>query len=180
MKIIVFIKLIFDKIFWKTIFELIYIWYIKKFVKYYTHISYLPLFNFSEIMKGDFEYLFVGRKTRRVPKILFINVFREMNFQFTVRDNEYIRKKAELAVNESKYIRTGDARWLREYNVLNKEISDIKNAPFNLDTFTDYIEQTFNFAPGSIDTKKISTEKAFNNFQKAINHNKAQISKNKK
>ena len=169
---IVFIKLMFDKIFWKTVKELIYIWYIKKFVKYYIHIDYLPLFNFAEIMKGKFEYLFVGKK-RRPPKIFFANIFAEMNFQFKELDNTHLRNKADLADYYSKYIRTANKRWLNEYNTLKKKIDNVEHTTFNLDEFTDYIEQTFNFAPGSIDVKKISTAKAFNNYQKAIKHRKA-------
>ena len=166
------IKLIFTKIFWKTIFELIYIWYVKRFVKYYTHIDYLPLFNFAEMMKGKFEYLYVGRKNRRIPKIYFLGIFEEMNFQFKVLDNSHLRDIADLADYQSKYVRTGLSRWLNEYNTLKKKISEVKRSTFNLDDFTDYIEHTYKFAPGSIDPKKISTSKAFNNYQKAIEHNK--------
>lgn len=168
MKIKALAILIFNTIFLKTIIELIFIWYVKKFRKYYTHIDYLPLFNFAEILKGKFEYLYHKPKNKRAPRIYFAQIFNEMNFQFHHIDNSYLRNKADLADYYSKYIRTANKRWLNEYNTLKKKIDDTKRVPFNLDRFTDYIEQTFNFAPGSINVKKISTSKVFDNYQRAI------------
>ena len=172
MKIFKFTYLLFDSSFWKTIRELIFIWYVKKFRKFYTHIDYLPLFNFAEIMKGKFEYMYHKPENKRAPKIYFANLFAEMNFQFRNLDNSHLRDKADLADYYSKYVRTNNKRWLNEYNTLKKKINEKVKGKFNLDAFTDYIEHTFNFAPGSIDTKKISTSKAFSNYQKAIAHNK--------
>ncbi len=168
-----FIKLIFTKIFWKTALELSISMYILKFRNYYTHIDYLPLFNFAEIMKGNFKYLYVNRKYKRVPNVAFANIFQEMNFQFKSLDNKHLRQLADLADYESKYIRTGNKRWLNEFNSLDKKIKKKKRKPFNLDEFTDYIERTYNLVPGSIDTHKISTAKAFTSYQKAIKYNKA-------
>lgn len=165
----IFLKLLFLESFWKTIFELIFIWYVKKYRKYYIHIDYLPLFNFAEIMKGKFHYLYHKPKNRRVPRIYFAKIFQEMNYQFNYLDNTHLRDKAELADYYNEYIMTGNKRWLNEYNTLKKKIDDKKKTYFNLDSFTDYIEHAFNHAPGSINTKTISTAKAFNNYQKAIN-----------
>ena len=172
MKIIAFIKLIFTKIFWKTIFEIIFTFYVLKFRKYYTHIDYLPLFNFAEIMKGKFKYLYVSRKYKRVPKVVFSQIFIEMNFQFNKLDNTHLRQMADLADFHSKYIRTADKRWLNEFNTLKKKVEKKERKEFSLDSFTDYIERTYNLVPGSINTKEISTAKAFMSYQKAINHNK--------
>ncbi len=172
MKIKALAILIFNTIFWKTVWELIFIWYIKKFRKFYIHIDYLPLFNFAEILKGKFEYLYHKPKNKRAPRIYFARIFQEMNFQFRTLDNSHLRDKADLADYYSKYIRTANKRWLNEYNTLRKKIETAKHSTFNLDEFTDYIEHTFNFAPGSIDAKKISTAKAFNNYQKAIKQRK--------
>ena len=173
MKIVAFFKLIFTKIFWKTILELLFTFYVLKFRKHYTHIDYLPLFNFAEIMKGKFEYLYITRKYKRVPKVVFARIFQEMNFQFKELDNKHLRQLADLADYKSKYVRTGDKRWLNEYNTLNSKIKKKKNKAFNLDEFTEYIERTYNLAPGAIDVKKISTAKAFQSYQKAIKHNKS-------
>ena len=176
MKVIAFIKLLFTKIFWKTIIELCFTYYVFKFRKYYTHIDYLPLFNFAEIMKGKFNYLYVGNKNKRYPKIAFAKIFEAMNFQFKTLDNKGLRQRADLADFESKYLTADNQkdrnRWLNEYNTLKKKIKKKKRKPFDLNAFTDYIEHTFKFAPGSIDAHKISTSKAFMNYQKAIEHNK--------
>jgi len=173
MKIIAFIKLIFTKIFWKNIFELCFTYYVLKHRKYYTHIDYLPLFNFAEIMKGKLEYLYVNQKYKRVPKGAFARIFQEMNFQFKSLDNKHLRQLADLADYESKYVRTHNKRWLNEYNTLKAEIKKEKRKEFNLDDFTDYIERTYNLAPGAIDVHKITTAKAFSSYQNAIKHNKA-------
>ena len=166
------LMLLFDTSFWKTIWELIFIWYVKRYRKYYTHIEYLPLDNFSEIMKGKFKYLYHKPKNRRAPRIYFAMLFQEMNYQFHTLDNSNLRDKADLADYHSKYTRTRNKRWLNEYNTLKKKIKDREHTVFNLDAFTDYIEQTFNFAPGTINPKTISTAKAFNNHQRAVEYNK--------
>ena len=165
-----FLKLLFNKIFWKTIFELIYVWYIKKYVKYYTHIDYLPIENFAEILKGKFEYLFVGKK-RRVPRIYFIRIFEEMNFQFKKLDNTHLRQLADLADYESKYVRTNNKRWLNEYNTLAAKIKSKKSEPFDLNNFTQYIEMSLKQPVGSFDIK-MSTSRAFLAYQTAIETNK--------
>lgn len=172
MKVIAFIKLLFTKIFWKTFFELCFTFYVLKFRKYYTHIDYLPLFNFAEIMKGNFNYLYVKNVNKKYPKIAFVRIFQEMNFQFKHLDNKHLRQLADLADFESKYVRTKNKRWLNEYNTLKKKIEKKKSKPFDLNNFTDYIERTYNLVPGSIDVHKISTSKAFQSYQKAIKHNK--------
>ncbi len=166
-----YLYIFFDIAFWKTIKELIFIWYIKKFRKFYTHIDYLPLFNFAEIMKGNFEYLYHNPKYR-VPKIYFANIFQEMNYQFKKIDNTFLRQKADLADYYSKYVRTNNKRWLNEYNTLKKKIEKKDKKPFDLNDFTDYIERTYKLTPGAIDVHKISTSKAFDSYQKAIKHNK--------
>jgi len=169
---VAFIKVIFTKIFWKTIFELCFTYYVLKFRKYYTHIDYLPLFNFAEIMKGKLNYLYIGKIYKRVPKVVFAKVFQEMNFQFKKLDNKHLRQLADLADFESKYVRTGNKRWLNEYNTLKNKIEKKKRREFDLNSFTDYIERTYNLVPGAIDVHKISTAKAFMSYQKAIKHNK--------
>lgn len=175
MKFKIFIKLLFLKSFWQTAYELIYIWYIKKYVKYYTHIDYLPLFNFAEIMKGKFEYLFVGKK-RRVPRIFFAKIFEKMNYQFKVLDNSNARDLADLAEYEYLYVSASNKKDYyfnkNEYNTLAAAIKKKKSTPFDLNDFTDYIERTYNLAPGAIDAHEISTAKAFGNYQKAIVKNR--------
>lgn len=174
--IIAFTKLLWTDIFWKTMFELCFTYYVLKYRRYYTHIDYLPLFNFSEIMKGKFEYLYEGKKNKRVPKVAFAKIFEEMNYQFKTLDNSHLRDLADLADYEYKIVEANDkrtkSRWQNEWYVLQKKIENKKRNKFDLSEFTDYIEQTFNFAPGSIDVHKISTAKAFNNYQKAIEINR--------
>ena len=176
MKIIAFRKLIFTKILWKTVLELCFSLYVLKYRKYYKHIDYLPLFNFAEIMKGNFNYLYIKKQDRKYPKVAFAKIFEAMNFQFKYLDNKGLRQRADLADYEHKYLTADNKkdknRWLNEYNTLKNKINKKKNRPFDLNAFTDYIEHTFKFAPGSIDPKKISTSKAFMNYQKAIEHNK--------
>jgi hypothetical protein len=153
-------------ILYKIIKELLLIYYIKKFRKYYTDISELPLYNFSKILKGEYQYLYHKPKGR-YSRIYFAKIFQEMNFQFKKLDNTRLRLIADAADFKSKYARTKDKRWLNEYETLIAKIEKLKQADFNLDEFTDYIERTFNIPPASIDTKKISTQKAFMNFEKA-------------
>jgi len=163
-------KLLFDVNFWKTIKELIFIWYVKKFRKYYTHINELPLYNFAKIINGDFSYLYEKRH-KRVPKVFFQNIFRNMSYQFKQLDNTYLRMQADAADYYAKYIRTGNIRWKNEYNTILNKLNKFQKSNFDLDEFLDYIERTFNHAPGSIDPKKISTSRAFSNFQKAKEFN---------
>ena len=165
-----FFKLIFNKSFYKTIIELIYIWYIKKYVKHYTHIDYLPIENFAEIMKGNFEYLFIGKK-RRVPKVYFSNLFQEMSFQFKKLDNTHLRQLADLADYHSKFVRTKKSRWLNEFNTLQAKIQSKESTPFDLNEFTQYIEISLKQPVGSFDIK-MSTSRAFLAYQTAIDTNK--------
>lgn len=176
--ILAVLQLLLNSSFWKMLKELLLVWYIKKYRKVYTHVDYLPLFNFSEIMKGKFEHLYHTEKGR-VPRIYFNNIFKQMNYQFHVLDNTILRQKADLADYQSKFARTGNKRWLNEYMTLYAQLQEVTSNEFNLDAFTDYIEQTFSFVPGSINPKQISTAKAFNNYQKAIEVNKAKLSKKK-
>ena len=165
-------RLIFLKSFWNTLFELWFIWYVKKFRKYYTHIDYLPLFNFAEIMKGNLNYFYVKNIDRKVPEIYFLNIFQDMHYQFKILDNSNLRDIADLARYESEYVSTGIIEWKRKHDTLKAKIKTKEFKSFNLDDFTDYIEHTYKFAPGSIDTKKISTAKAYSNYHKAIEHNR--------
>ena len=148
----------------------------QKYGKYYTHISELPLYNFFKIKDGYFEYLWVNEKDydRPYSKYLFMAIFQEMWYQFPNLDNRYLRDKATLTDYESKYIRTSSSRWKNEYNTLKAKLEKEEENKQNLilDDFTDYIEHTFKYTIGSIDVKKISTLKAFNNYYKAIKQNK--------
>ncbi len=176
MKVIAFIILLFTKRFWRTHFELIYTFYVLKYREYYTHIDYLPLFNFAEIMKQKFEYLYKGKKNKWYPKVVFAKIFENMNYQFKVLDNSHLRDDADLADYEYKIVEAKDkrskSRWQNEFYVLQKKIENKKRNKFDLSDFTDYIEQAFNFAPGSINPHTIMTSKAFNNYQKAIELNR--------
>ena len=167
------VRLLFLADAWKTLWELIFIWYIKKYRPHYTHIEYLPLFHFAEIAKGKLKYLYHKPKNRKVPRVYFANILENMHYQFTILDNEHLRKKADLADYKSRYVRAKSkvekSKWLNKYNTLNKELQDVveKKTFFNLDEFTDYIEQALNITPGSIDVHKISTAKAFMNYQQS-------------
>jgi hypothetical protein len=142
-----------------------------KKAQYYTTLE-IPLFNFFECWKGNLNYLYKTNVDKPYPKMLFSYTFQEMYYQFKYLDNSYLRKLALLADYKSKHVRTENARWLNSYNTLKKELENIKKTDHDLDEFTDYIEHTFKYPPGSIDVHKISTSKAFSNFKKAVDYNK--------
>lgn len=147
-----------------------------KYGRFYTHISELPVYNFFKIKEGHFEYFYKDEKDykRKYSKYYFMAILKEMWFQFPNLNNQSLREKTTLTDYESKYLRTGNARWLNEYNTLKAKIEreEKEQKDLILDDFTDYIEHTFKYPIGSIDTKKVSTLKAFNNYYKAIKQNK--------
>ena len=142
--------------------------------KYYEHVDELPIFNFAQIMKGKYDYLWKKESDRdkKYPKGLFLYTFQEMYYQFKYLDNSNLRDKGTLADYESKFKRTNDYRWKNEFNTLEAKLNKIKHTPFDIDEFTDYIEHTFKNPVGSIDVYKTSTSKVFNNYYKASKHNK--------
>ena len=148
----------------------------QKYGKYYTHISELPVYNFFKIKDGHFEYLWINEKDYERPysKYLFMAIFQEMWYQFPNLDNRYLRDKVTLTDYESKYLRTCSARWKNEYNTLKAKIEEEEKNHKNLllDDFTDSIEHAFKHPVGSMDTKKVSTLKAFNNYYRALKQNK--------
>ena len=162
----------------RTLIILLYSLFIKKLNNYYSHINYLPLFNYSEILKGNYLYLFKRRTFLPIPKVLFEKVFYLMNFQFKYLDNSYLRNIATLTEYKSKYAITKNKRWLNEANTLENKLKKQKISKFDIDEFTDYIERTYNLAPASIDTKKITVSKAFSNFQNAKELNEAKEKQN--
>ncbi len=161
-----FFLIITDIAFYKTIKELIFIWYIKKFRKIYTDINEFPLYNFSKCLKGEFEYLYI-KKYKKYSKIYFQKKFQDLIFKLKYLDNEYLRMQADAIDYYSKFIRTGNKRWKNEFNTIKNKIEKYEKQEFNLTDFIYYIEKTFNHAPGSIDPRKISTAYAFKIFNEA-------------
>ena len=152
----------------KLIYTLFFTYYVLKFRTYYTHISELPLYNFAKISNGGLNYLYIRNINRKVPVAAFTGIIQRMLFQFDKIDNTHLRQLADLADYNSKYVVTGNKRWLNEYNTLKAKLDKKEVNKFNIDEFTNVIEQTFNHTPGSIDTKKISTSKAFSMYYKAV------------
>lgn len=142
--------------------------------KYYTHIDDMPVYNFAKIMKGEYNYLWISENNRRnkYPKTLFQAVFGEMYFQFKYLDNTNLRNKATIAEYKYKFAATNNFRWKNQANTLIAKLEKEVVSDFDLNNFTDYIEQTFKQPIGSIDVNKISTSKAFNNYHRAIEINK--------
>jgi hypothetical protein len=156
---------------------------IKKTIKaknYYDHIDELPVYNFFKIRKGEYQYLYKDEKLRdgQYPEALFKMVFREMYFQFKELDNTFLRELATLEDYKSKIARTKmyenasekakHFRWKNEYNTLAKKVEKEVVKELDLDDFTDTIERTFNNPVGSLDVFKVSTSKAFNNYNRAV------------
>jgi len=142
--------------------------------KYYTHIDDLPVYNFANIMKGEYEYLWMDYRERhkKYPKGLFQAIFSEMYFQFKYLDNTDLRNRAAIAEYKYKFAATNNFRWKNQANTLIAKLEKEITTDFDLNDFTDYIEQTFSNPVGSIDVHRISTSKAFNNYHKAIKINK--------
>jgi len=141
---------------------------------YYTNIDELPIYNFFKVSKGNYEYLYKDSKDYDKPyqKELFQYIFTNMYFQFRKLDNTYLRNKAQLEIYWSKWIIEKNYRWKNEFNTLKNKIETEVKSELNIDDFTDYIERTFNQPVGSIDVHKVSTSKAFNNYNRAKEHNK--------
>jgi len=141
---------------------------------YYTHIDDLPVYNFFKIAKGEYHYLFKNESDYNKPfsEDLFKYTFSEMYFQFKKLDNSFLRDKAYLAVYWSKWVVEKNYRWKNEYNTLNAKLTKNIQKELDINDFTDYIEMTFKQPVGSIDVHKVSTSKAFNNFNRAQEYNK--------
>ena len=67
---------------------------------------------------------------------------------------------------------------MKKFFTLENKLKNQKISKFDIDEFTDYIERTYNLAPASIDTKKITVSKAFSNFQNAKELNEAKEKQN--
>ena len=141
---------------------------------YYTNIDELPVYNFFKLINGELKYLWIKESDykKKYPEGLFLSVLQEMYYQFPYLDNSNLRDKALLEDYKSKWLRTKDFRWKNEYKSLEKKLTEEIKQELKLDDFTDYIEHTFKSPIGSIDTKKVSTLKAFSNYYKAIKKNK--------
>jgi len=145
--------------------------------KYFDHIDDLPVYNFAKLMKSELRYLWKNEKymDKKYPRGLFLIVFQEMHYQFKYLNNKYLRNKAALAEYKSKFCRTKNYRWKNEMNTLQAKMDkEAKNSKeFDLNDFVDYIEQTLSTPLGSINVREMSTSRAFNLYNKAINKNKA-------
>lgn len=149
--------------------------------RYYTHIDNLPVYNFAQIMKGKYQFLWIDEKyhKKKYPECLFKQVFQEMYFQFKYLDNLELRDKAAIAEYNYKFATTNNYRWRNESTTLQAKLKTEVKGEFDLNDFTDYIEHTFKNPVGSIDVRKISTSKAFNNYHRAIELNKKHHGNNK-
>jgi len=164
----------FDFLTFKNIRKLIFAMYVVKYRKYYTHIDYLPIFNFAEIMKGNLNYLYENKKDRKYPELFFKRVFEQMYFQFPELNNEELREKALLAVFENNIViaknKTEKSRWINESNTLKAKINESKKdiKKFDLNEFTNFIEHMLEHPVGSLDVHKVSTSKAYSNYNIAM------------
>jgi hypothetical protein len=141
---------------------------------YYDHVEDIPVYNFFKVAKGEYQYLYKDSKDydKPYPEELFKIVFNRMYFQFKKLDNTYLRQKAQLEVYWSKWIVEKNYRWKNEFNTLKNKLEKEVKKELDIDDFTDYIERTFDQPVGSLDIYKVSVSKAFNNYHRAIEHNK--------
>ena len=150
----------------KTIKLILFTYYVLKFRDVYIHIDELPVKNYFKIRKGFLNYLYIQNKKRDYPVSAFLSIFNNMSFQFKHLDNSYLRAKADLADYKSRYTRTGNKRWIREYDTLKKKIDNWPVNELDLNDFTEYIELNFKQPIGSFDVN-MSTSRAFSAFHKA-------------
>jgi len=153
--------------------DLFFTFYVLKFRKYYTNIEELPIYNFGKIVNGELNYLYKKRHNRKAP-YAFNGIAQRLAFQFKRLDNTHLRQLADLADYRYKYIVSANKRWLNEYRTLLAKVNKKKGKKFDLDEFTNIIEQTFNYPPGSIKVKEVSTSKAFSMYYKALDYIKKQ------
>jgi hypothetical protein len=142
------------------------------------HIDSLPIYNWFEIKKtNDLKYLYVDYENKHSVPYFFYKIFSEMIFQFEKLDLTLF----ELMANEQIY----KSKFLLEkkpiYNSLSKEAANKLAAKQKelesmktqtLNEFLNYIERSLGIQVGSLDSKKISTSRAYSLFYDAIETNK--------
>ena len=142
---------------------------------YYDNINELPVFNWFEISKGNYQFLHKNKKIKTYPRF-FKRVHEQMLYQFDNLDNSRLRKYAELAYMKSLYEITKNVRYLNMYNTqlaeFEKEQKKSKKE-HKINDITTFIEEIFE-SIGVIDIYKISTARYFSLYNRAIKKIEAQ------
>ena len=135
---------------------------------YYTNINELPIFNWFQLDKGNFEYLHKNKKIKTYP-IFFKRIYESMMYQFENLDNTNLRKIAELAYLKSLHQTTKEVRFLNLHNTkeaeLKKKIKIKKD--YKINEIITFIEEVFENI-GTIDVYKMSTARFFSLYNRAI------------
>lgn len=143
-------------------------------IGYYTHIDFLPVYNWFQIMDGKFEFIYKKQKTIKYPEF-FKNIPLQMLFQFEKLDTEYFEKQHKLAYVKALYVTTKRIDFLNKYRTLKKEFENdnkFKTEKVGLNYMLNVIEEG-NKAIGQIDVHKMSTSRFFSLYYRTIEKNKA-------
>jgi len=159
--------------FLRAFFRELKLMYLAKKKGYYTHIDFLPVWNWFEISKGNLEYLYKKDPVKFYPEY-FKKIPLEMLFQFEYLDTTYFQKMQQLAYLRALYATTKRFDYLNKANSLEHEIkkeSSIENKKATLNEMCVFIEEAFKNI-GAIDVQKMSTSKFFALYYRAIEKNK--------
>lgn len=160
-------------LFFKAFFrELKLMLYARK-VGYYTHIDFLPIYNWFEILKGNYEFLYKKQGKKECPDF-FKELPLEMFFQFEKVEMHYFEQVQKLEYLRALYALTKKPDYLNQSRSLAKQLeneSKINQKTPSLNEILNYIEETFKNI-GAIDIHKMSTSRFFALYHRAIEKNK--------
>jgi len=159
--------------FFKILFNQLRLSFIAKRIGYYTHIDYLPIYNWFQILKGNYEYLYIKKHINTYPEF-FKQIPLEMLFQFEKLDMEYFEDILKLEYLKALYMYYKKPEYLNkfrshEYKLNIKKETNTKQPTLN--EMIVYIEEAFKNI-GSIDVHKMSTSTFFAYYNRAIEKNK--------
>lgn len=159
--------------FFKILFHQLRLSFAAKRIGYYTHIDFLPVYNWFKILNGKYEYLYKKQGKKEYPEF-FKNIPLEMLFQFEKLDMTYFEQIQKLAYLKALYVTSKKPDFLNKARALQKQLENDKKLNTkqpSLNEMLNYIEET-NKNIGSIDVHKISTQRFFSLYNRAIEKNK--------
>lgn len=149
-------------------------------MKIFDSIENLPIWNFYKVNDtSDLRYLYDVEDINQVKVMKgdkleekWLNIMEEYFDNLTISDDMHflLMKKKEVAVLESKWIRTKKSIYKSLYLKAKKELDEIENAKES-SSLDDQIFSIEKFMGFQVDPKKLSTKKFFtyiNNINKAV------------
>jgi len=144
-----------------------------KLFGYYKSIDTIPIYNWFEVTKGNYVYLY--KRRINIHPEYFKLIYNDLFFQLEHIDTSYFEKIHKIAYLRALYVLTKKPQHLNNSNFLMAELNNKKeviNKPAKLNELVNYIEETFKNI-GSIDVHKMSTSRFFSLYYRAIDKNKS-------